>query len=197
MVPTERINQVNIQVKNAGNSIPYSQGFDWSFKPYIIILKLFTGAPVNSSSNKRSFANFFFLFYCICLLLANGLINYYFAYDYLTRGMSNTTIESNDIPASSSASQNRSPANTEIKPLIASRTKTQSDYINMMLDMSNEVFMVFGTHLCFLVVSYLQNTSTRLWDCLLNIQTQLKLSIIYYQRIRKMVILGILLLCSV
>lgn len=74
------------------------------------------------------------------------------------------------------------------------KTNKTSDLLSMSINMVNEVFIVFGPHLCFFLISYTLQTSTRLWDLFIKIEIQLVLATAVYHRIRSRTISGLVLL---
>lgn len=201
-------NASQVQVNNTkGLSNKDVSGFEWCFKPYIIVLKLFTGitsvnrfSPDKRVKTKLGFSFIFFLFYAVCLLICNCLVNYYFANEYFTRGISVTINNNrNGIIAHKLMASNLPPNNNQsdlpLKDNAEKRIKTSNiNYISMIIDMTNKIIMVIGVHCSFFVASHLQNASTQLWCCLSSIESLLQLPTACYRRIRKMVLFGIFLL---
>ena len=103
-----------------------------------------------------------------------------------------------NIAASTIINQFVSPAfKTLVQNSANLKTNKTADLFSMSINMVNEVFIVFGPHLCFFVISYALKTSTRLWDRFLKIENQLLLETIVYSRIRKIVFSGLFLLSLV
>ena len=163
------------------------------FQTIYFNFKLLTGAPVDRSTSTQKSKGFFpycLAFYGAILLLANALINIKYLYGYISN---NFLLNQTDTLSSQQFDNN---PQFQFQPE-NNKTKTQSDYISMGIDMANEVFMVFGSHLCFFLVRYVRSPSKRLWDCFFEIEKHLRLSDQCYHRVRKIVFFGLGLLFSV
>jgi len=137
-------------METENSSKPSEFCFEWCFKPYIAILKLLTGAPVDRSTSTQKSKGFFpycLAFYGAILLLVNALINIRYLYGYISN---NFLLNQTDTLSSQ---QLDNLPHFKFQPE-NNKTKTQSDYISMGIDMANEVFMVFGSHLCFFLVFF-------------------------------------------
>ena len=151
-----------------------SQGFEWCFKPYIFILKLLSGTPVDRSTSSNCFA-----FYGSILLLINAAINIEYTRENIVRNFV------------------RYDENNSLIPRHIETNKTLSDVVSMGINVGNEVFLVFGTHFSFFLITYASSSSKRLWNCFLEIERQLKVSSQSYRRIRNMVVFSLFLLILV
>lgn len=152
-----------------------SQGFQWCFKPYIFFLKLLSGIPVDHPTSSYCLM----AFYGFVLLLINAAINI----EYIREN-----IVSNFV----CYDENNTPIPRHIET-----NKTLSDFVSMGINVGNEVFLVFGTHFSFFLVTYVRSLSKRLWNCFLEIERQLKVSNKTYRRIRNTVLLSLFLLILV
>jgi len=220
-----------VQVKMDSNSPSDAGkefGFEWCFKPYIVILKLLTGAPVDRPSNsqgqqkeqqQRSICSCLAL-YGVLLLIINGAISANYVNEYISKNIMEQGTMSN-LQGSSINNQNnpmtnqqqQPPPNIAAPPIINQfvspesktlvqnsanlKTNKTADLLSMSINMVNEVFIVFGPHLCFFLISYVLKTSTRLWDLFLKIENQLVLATAVYRRIRSKTISGLVLLSLV
>ncbi len=154
-----------MQVMEMHSSKP-ALDFEWCFKPYLTVLKLLTGAPVDrftATQKSKGFFPYCLAFYgAILLLIMNAGINVFFVYGYI---------------------------NINFVQQVNHKMKTQSDIISMSIDVGNEVFMVFESHLCFFLIRYVRSPSKRLWDCLFDIEKYFQLPTQCYHRVRKIVFL--------
>ncbi len=157
-------------------------GFEWCFKPFTVTLKLLTGVPIDCpSSSKKSCC---LVLYGSILLLINAAINGYYLNDFNVKNISDLSFDQYD-----------NINNTNQQHPTYNRTSLfKTDTISMSIYVTNTVFMVFGCHCCFFLLSLMRSPSFSLWDCFLCIERQLQLSPLQYRRIRNIVILALFIL---